>query len=210
MWQASTTGTGLQTFQWAGMGKCIDLTNGAQTSGTPIQIWTCITGNTHQLWFAQYATPTPPAVDGYSVQFYNNQQSGANPLLGIVSQADTNNEPVVMNRTDTAPLGVDWVYQGGTLATYDGAQCLDVTNGVDADGTLLQTFACTPGNTNQQWVFNGNYSIQWANHDKCIDLTNGVLAVGTRLQVFSCFEFNTNQQWRINPVKTESQGFGDA
>lgn len=45
-------------------------------------------------------------------------------------------------------------------------------DGKDADGTKLQVFACTAGNTNQQFVFNSNFSIQWKGHNKCVDLTS--------------------------------------
>ena len=34
-----------------------------------------------------------------------------------------------------------------TFSLDDGAFCLDVTDGVDADGTKLQVWACTPGDT---------------------------------------------------------------
>ena len=30
--------------------KCLDVTNGAASSGTKLQIWTCYEGNTNQLW----------------------------------------------------------------------------------------------------------------------------------------------------------------
>ncbi|KAF8191951.1 ricin B lectin domain-containing protein [Mycena galopus ATCC 62051] len=30
--------------------KCMDLTNGAETNGTQIQMWTCFSGNTNQMW----------------------------------------------------------------------------------------------------------------------------------------------------------------
>ncbi|KAJ7778396.1 ricin B lectin domain-containing protein [Mycena metata] len=30
--------------------KCLDVTNGANADGTKLQIWTCATGNTNQLW----------------------------------------------------------------------------------------------------------------------------------------------------------------
>lgn len=65
---------------------------------------------------------------GYSIQLYNSRQEDTQRQLAIVSQTDTNNEPVIMTYANTAPLGVDWVYEGGKLSTYDGAQCLDVTS----------------------------------------------------------------------------------
>jgi len=80
------------------------------------------------------------------------------------------------------------------MVSWDGTVCLDVTgesefastvsfvenppcliillgiDGVDADGTKLQVYFCTDGNTEQQWVFNSDFTIQWKDHNKCIDL----------------------------------------
>lgn len=92
-----------------------------------------------------------------------------------------------MDFTDIDGEGLNWNFEGGSLKSFDGELCLDVTSkslflvfrkkaditqdGVDADGTPLQVFSCTAGNTNQQWAFNSNFSIQWKNHNKCVDLT---------------------------------------
>ncbi|KAF8168990.1 ricin B lectin domain-containing protein [Mycena galopus ATCC 62051] len=29
---------------------CLDVTNGSTNNGNPLQIWTCATGNTNQMW----------------------------------------------------------------------------------------------------------------------------------------------------------------
>ncbi|KAJ7721352.1 ricin B lectin domain-containing protein [Mycena maculata] len=74
-----------------------------------------------------------------------------------------------------------------------GDMCLDVTNGVNEDGTLLQIWSCVEGNTNQQWLSVGN-TLQWNGTDKCVDLTNGVITDGQPIQIWTCVE-NDNQFW---------------
>jgi len=199
-WQA--TGNDQSTFetvQWVGSTRCVDLTGGSQSPGTPLQIWTCIDGNTHQRWVPQYGSPSPPSSDA-TIRFHTPLQPPSAPELCITNEGG-NNDPVLLSECDPhVQPNLNWMYTGGSIKTSDGAHCLDVTNGVDADGTLLQVYECFNGNTNQQWQFNGNFSIQWKGHNKCIDLTNGNVNSGTQLQIFTCFNGNTNQQWEIEPL----------
>ncbi|HEV7737287.1 MAG TPA: ricin-type beta-trefoil lectin domain protein [Chlamydiales bacterium] len=57
-------------------------------------------------------------------------------------------------------------------------KCLDVTNGINANGTKLQLWDCTANNVNQNWFPNG-VAIQWSGangaNPMCIDLTDGVI-----------------------------------
>jgi len=200
-WQVTTDDASVQHVQWVNSTRCVDLTGGSQANGTPLQIWTCQTGNTHQQWLGQYQAPAPPS-EGSTLRFFNSLQQDTARQLSILAPTEADNTPVVMEFTDIDNLGQNWVYEGGSLKAYNGDQCLDVTNGNDVNGTPLQTFSCVPGNTNQQWTFNSNFSIQWTGHNKCIDLTNGALTFGTQLQIWTCATGNTNQKWRIGPVAT--------
>jgi len=125
---------------------------------------------------------------------------------------NTNGEPVVIHDCNTEAL----VDQGWNLTqqsfigdstppgpiTIFGDKCLDVTDGVDADGTKLQIWDCT-GGPNQQWVRTLYSTIQWNGGagNKCIDLTDGNIADGTALQIWTCAEdgSNQNQQWGSAP-----------
>ena len=49
-----------------------------------------------------------------------------------------------------------WLFTGGTVNIFNSTKCLDVKDGADADGTLIQLWDCTPGNTNQQWYYTGD------------------------------------------------------
>ena len=50
----------------------------------------------------------------------------------------------------------DWTFTGGQVQIFDGSKCLDVTNGVNQDGTQLQVWDCFSYNTNQQWYYTGD------------------------------------------------------
>ncbi|KAF9257164.1 hypothetical protein L218DRAFT_936088 [Marasmius fiardii PR-910] len=85
-----------------------------------------------------------------------------------------------------------------------GDKCLDVTNGINTDGTKLQIWTCVDGNTNQQWISVTDFTFQWAGTNKCIDLTDGNINPGTRLQLWTCDSSNSNQQWSaLDLVTTE-------
>ncbi|KAJ6578662.1 ricin B lectin domain-containing protein [Mycena vulgaris] len=76
-----------------------------------------------------------------------------------------------------------------------GDKCLDVTGGVNAEGTKLQIWTCAAGNGNQQWISVNDFTLQWAGTNKCIDLTGGVISDGTPLQLWECDSNNGNHQW---------------
>jgi len=199
-WQLTGNDLGGLNIQWVNSTRCIDLTGGSQSAGAPLQIWTCQSTNNNQRWFNQYESSAPPA-NSPTIRLHSALQSAADRPLVVAAPSDQNNEPVGLIFEDEDNLGANWVYDGSDhLSSYNGEQCLDVTGGVDADGTKLQIYQCTPGNTNQQWVFNSNFSIQWKNHNKCIDLTDGNL--DNQLQIWTCTSGNKNQQWRIGPIST--------
>ncbi|KAJ7642112.1 ricin B lectin domain-containing protein, partial [Roridomyces roridus] len=111
----------------------------------------------------------------------------------IGATGPTNGSPVILN--DCLPTSPDvttsWVVPkgkgvAGQLQIF-GSKCIDVKDGVNADGTELQIWDCTAGNTNQLWIPIGtDDQIQWAGTDKCIDLTDGNLTHGTTMQIWTC------------------------
>ncbi|KAF7364653.1 hypothetical protein MVEN_00334800 [Mycena venus] len=83
----------------------------------------------------------------------------------------------------------------GTIRIF-GDKCLDVTNGMNVDGTKLQIWTCASGNTNQLWLPAGqDNTITWAGKNKCVDLTNGNVVDGNQIQIWDCDAQNDNQKW---------------
>ncbi|KAJ7925551.1 ricin B lectin domain-containing protein [Mycena leptocephala] len=120
----------------------------------------------------------------------------------ISADQDINGSPLVIhNCANDPPPDVDWAANFGNSSPQQlkifGDKCIDVKDGVNADGTKLQIWDCTEGNTNQQFVVVSNAGglIQWVGTNKCIDLTNGAMADNTQLQIWTCGIGNTNQEW---------------
>ncbi|KAJ7270706.1 ricin B lectin domain-containing protein [Mycena haematopus] len=128
-------------------------------------------------------------------------------IQGCITAAENvDGEPVVIHNCNTEDTTVsDWTatfaIRGNTnpspIQIY-GNKCLDVTGGVNADGTKLQIWTCT-GGPNQQWVNTLDNTFQWSGTNKCIDLTNGALTDNTQLQIYTCSSGNSNQIWGNAP-----------
>ena len=110
------------------------------------------------------------------------------------------------------------IFQDGQVQ-LNGTKCLDVINGVNADGTKLQIWDCEINTAvNQQFIytaFGDNQwvnlhgwametgvtdtiaSLTWTNSGKCLDLTNGNLSDGNEVQIWDCngAEDNNDQIW---------------
>jgi glucosylceramidase len=158
-WPASSTGGngGINPATWyqvanANSGKCVDATNGGTSNGTPVQQWTCATGNANQEWQFQ------PTSNGYYEVVTRNAPGEAWDVTGG-SGATGDGIPIQL-----------WSYGGGTnqqwkpvqqangsytfVARNSGTECLDVTNRSTSDGTALQQWTCTAGDTAQAFTLN--------------------------------------------------------
>lgn len=146
------TGGGINSTAWyqvvnTNSGKCVDDTNGSTANGTAVQQWACAAGNTNQQWQFQ------PTDSGYYKAVSRNSTSEAWDVTGG-SGATSNGTPIQL-----------WAYGGGTnqqwkptlqsdgtytfTARNSGTECLDVTNRSTSNGTRLQQWACTAGDTAQ-------------------------------------------------------------
>ncbi|KAM6503982.1 carbohydrate-binding module family 13 protein [Amanita muscaria] len=89
----------------------------------------------------------------------------------------------------------NWVFSGGQVHIFDN-KCLDVTNGVNANGNKLQIWTCSNGNPDQQWYYDmWSNRLSWTNQGKCVDLTGGSLSDGNRIQIWDCTNNSPNQIW---------------
>ncbi|KAF7326219.1 hypothetical protein MKEN_00474600 [Mycena kentingensis (nom. inval.)] len=97
----------------------------------------------------------------------------------------------------TVPNGVG---APGPLKIF-GDKCLDVKDGLNADGTKLQIWTCDAANANQMWVPGGSgNTIAWSGKNKCVDLPNGNTTDGNVLQVWTCDSNNNNQRFNAKDV----------
>ncbi|KAJ6530922.1 ricin B lectin domain-containing protein [Mycena vulgaris] len=142
---------------------------------------------------------------GQTVKFQTVLTAGNGNCLVPTSNAD--GAAVVIKDCGTNATALNsWVVpngsqQVGPLKIF-GDKCLDVTGGVDADGTKLQIWTCATGNTNQMWIPVSDSAITWSGKNKCVDLTDGNIADGNQVQIWDCDVNNSNQKWNAVPVTT--------
>ncbi|KAJ7214166.1 ricin B lectin domain-containing protein [Mycena haematopus] len=135
-------------------------------------------------------------------------------LQGCIAVADNaDGAPLIIHDCNTeSPANQDWSLSfytrepaGPQPITIFGDKCIDVTNGVNADGTKLQIWTCVEGSPNQQWTSFSDNTLQWSGTDKCIDLTNGLITDGNVLQIWTCATGNQNQAWEGTPDPDNTQ-----
>ncbi|KAJ7051014.1 ricin B lectin domain-containing protein [Mycena amicta] len=134
----------------------------------------------------------------------------AAPGKCLSASANANGAAVVIG--DCTPTANNsWVVPNGqgtvtTLKVF-GDKCLDVKDGVNADGTKLQIWTCATGNTNQEWTTGGwDQTITWAGKNKCLDVTDGKAVNGQPIQIWDCDWTNDNQRWN-DPAVTKPKFF---
>jgi glucosylceramidase len=150
----TTTGSGgINPSTWyeivnTNSGKCLDDTNGSTANGAALQQWSC-TGSTNQQWQLQ------PTDSGYYKAVSANSSTQVWDVTGGAGAT-----------SDGTPIQL-WAYGGGTnqqwlptelsdgdytfTARNSGSECLDVTNRSTSNGTQLQQWTCTSGDTAQSF-----------------------------------------------------------
>ncbi|KAJ7688019.1 ricin B lectin domain-containing protein, partial [Mycena rosella] len=129
--------------------------------------------------------------------------TGIQGCIAVAENAD--GEPLIVHNCNTENLanqGWNLTFWTGPVKnvgpqhiTVFGDKCIDVMDGVNADGTKLQIWTCSEGNPNQQWISVTDDTLQWNGTDKCIDLTDGKITDGNVLQIYTCDDSNSNQKW---------------
>ena len=149
---STSTGGGISSSTWyevvnTNSGACVDDTNGSTANGTAVQQWACSAGSTNQEWQFQ------PTSGGYYQVVTRNGASEAWDVTGGPS-ATGNGTPIQLwsaaggtNQQWLPTLQSDGSYT--FTARNSGNECLDVTNRSTANGTQLQQWACTAGDTAQ-------------------------------------------------------------
>ncbi|KAJ6554342.1 ricin B lectin domain-containing protein [Mycena capillaripes] len=143
-------------------------------------------------------------------------------IQGCIAVADNaDGEPFIIHDCNTEDLAnQDWNLTFWTTTVGEessgknvgpqqlkvfGDKCIDVNDGINADGTKLQIWTCAEGNTNQQWISVTDNTFQWSGTNKCIDLTDGKITDGKVLQIYTCDSNNSNQKWSVDPNPDSSR-----
>lgn len=136
-------------------------------------------------------TPKSSSSGGSSHQIVWSKNGGATSRhLG--TSGTTDGSSVV-----TVTAATKWVFTScGNIKLSGTNKCLDVTKGVDENGTDLQIWECGCTNPNQLWEKLSWGGYKWKNHDKCVDVSGGNEAVGTKVQIWTCSTNWANQKFQ--------------
>jgi hypothetical protein len=116
-------------------GRCVDVPNQSQTSGTQVELWDC-NGGTNQQWTSTSAG---------ELRVYGGD------CLDAAGQGTSPGTKVEIY-TCNGGANQKWtVNADGTITGAQSGLCLDATGGGTANGTLLELWTCNGGG-NQQWT----------------------------------------------------------
>lgn len=159
--------------------RCLDVTAGSGTAGTPIQLYSC-NGTAAQQWIAGSG----------ALRVY------ASSCLDVISGALVSGTAVQLypcNGTAAQQWTVD---QNGTIRTTNGL-CLEAALGGTTNGTRARIYTCN-GTLAQQWVGpgigNGGTSVKNTNASRCLDVSGGATNLGALIQLYDC-NGTPAQQW---------------
>ncbi|KAG7090701.1 hypothetical protein E1B28_009795 [Marasmius oreades] len=185
--------------------KCLDVKDGNNADGTKLQIWTCVNGNTNQLWISVTDFTFQWAGTNKCIDLTDGNINDGNQLQIWTCDSNNLNQKWTANPIVTQPppqsAGVQLVASGGP-----GRPPMCMTAAFNSDGSNVAIAACfdptatfpagnitwvipSPGSTGQIKTFDGT---------KCLDVRNGDTSNGNLLQVWTCVEGNTNQLWRLD------------
>ncbi|KAK1235957.1 hypothetical protein PQX77_000802 [Marasmius sp. AFHP31] len=186
--------------------QCLDVKDGLNADGTKLQLWTCTSGNTNQLWSHTSSLGTWQwAGTNKCIDLTDGLKTDGNPIqIWTCDSSGTNRNQMFPGRTvpDTQSVVVTLV--NGNDVSSPTALCLTASD--NQDGARVSLAPCnsitsTFPSGNATWVvprseLNGIMSTYGGS--KCLDLTGGSLSDGTPLQIWSCDAGNPNQAWRVN------------
>ncbi|KAJ7621986.1 ricin B lectin domain-containing protein [Mycena polygramma] len=169
--------------------KCLDVTNGANTDGTKLQIWTCASGNTNQLWTSSGSADATIT------------WTGQNKCLDVTNGDITDGNPIQIWDCDSTNDNQEWNAIAVTEPTSfvislkkNPSLCIAASaNAVNASVVIEP---CSPGSASQTWSDPTN---DWhvAIFDNLCLSTAGNVQVndGTKLVLQPCVANNGAQEW---------------
>ncbi|KAA1473311.1 hypothetical protein DENSPDRAFT_802382 [Dentipellis sp. KUC8613] len=179
-----------------GLNASLCLDNASPTNGARITVEICDWNKPSQFW----------NFDNGGVRPVN---SGSRQCLDVKDGKNYNGNTVQLWECVQGNTNQQWYYTGdnrwagiliflarAALAWTDHGKCLDLTNGNQTPGTVVQIWECTDNDQYQIWNFDaGTVRPVNANGVQCLDVKDGNNADGTLVQLYQCYEGNTNQQW---------------
>ena len=127
--------SGTSAIRGEGSGKCLDVTDASQVSGTQVEIWDC-NGQPNQQWTSTSAGELRVYGDKCLDVYDRGTADGTNVIIW-----DCNGQS-----------NQQWRFNAdGTITAVGANKCLDVPNNATASGTKLIIWSCN-GGANQRWT----------------------------------------------------------
>jgi hypothetical protein len=107
--------------------------------------------------------------------------------LDVENGSDMPRTPVILYDCSGSPNQL-WQFDadGTVRPSFDNSECLDVSGGTSADGTLLDISPCnSPATANQTWDMLPDGTIETIG-GKCLDDPNSNTTDGTQLEIWDC------------------------
>ncbi|KAF9263020.1 hypothetical protein L218DRAFT_988002 [Marasmius fiardii PR-910] len=171
--------------------KCLDVIGGSNVDGTKLQIWTCVPGNTNQLWTPLGDSTFQWAGTNKCIDLTNGNITNGNQLQVWTCDPNNSNQqwspaPVVV----VPPPPVRIIANGG-----GNFSCMSAASNVDGASVLLDS--C---NDDFAWFIPSSGStgpITTIDKMRCLDVRDGNPSNGNLLQIWTCIEGSPNQLWNI-------------
>jgi hypothetical protein len=135
---------------------------------------------------------TPPPTAPLPGKQFVQQDSGKCIDAGVA----TDGTHLKLLTCSSGTLSQRWdVRSDGTIRSYLNGACMDIAFANTADGTPIQSVACS-GNPAQQWHWNGKNIYSTLDSNKCIDSLGDHPGDGTEVDIWWCIN-NGKQQWTL-------------
>ncbi|MEU5420300.1 ricin-type beta-trefoil lectin domain protein [Streptomyces sp. NPDC020667] len=148
-------------------GKCMEISNGTNTLGTPITTWDCYAVAWHH-W-------TLPRPTGAVV--------GVNGLCVDVDNGQTKDGTAIQSWTCAGVPAQQWTYDGAHLKAL--GKCAAATN--SNKGAQVKLNTCS-NDALQRWTFRDDGALVNAAGGKCMEISNGTNTLGTPITTWDCLD----------------------
>jgi glucosylceramidase len=150
------------------------------------------------------AAPSTPATPTSGETFRLVNRYSGKPF-GVYG-ASTSNGAQIVSWTDDNDPDQQWTLENAGsgyfyIVDVNSGKALDDTGGSTSNGTIMQQYTLTSGDTNQEWQFtsagSGFYTITNRASGKALDLTSAGLTDGTYIQQWSASSGDLNQEFQL-------------
>ncbi|KAG7087982.1 hypothetical protein E1B28_012022 [Marasmius oreades] len=183
--------------------KCVDVIDGNNADGAKLQIWTCVAGNTNQLFIPVASSTYQWAGTNKCIDLTDGNINNGNQLQVWTCDPNNSNQRWTAS-SSSPPPPVELVrFQLATVAPQSSL-CIGGASS-DVDGTTVTLASCGDLNT-VNWILppmGANHNtftgqIKSTDGKKCLDVRDGNPTNGGLVQIWSCTDGNTNQLWQIS------------